>query len=146
MSREVPLGSWAVRRLVHGWRPPVANPSIIKSDNGTEFVATRIQEWLEDRPTCTYFIEPGSLWENGHNESFNGVLRDGCLNRWAFMLVREAQLVVEGWCAEYNEERPHGALNQTTPAAYAARVVLEQGASSLIAHLMLRATSPAGLR
>ena len=127
MSREVPLGSWTVRRLVHGWRPPVANPAIIKSDNGTEFVAARIQEWLEDRPTCTYFIEPGSLWENDHNESFNGVLRDGCLNRWAFMSVREAQLVVESWRTEYNEERPHGAINQASPAACAARVASEQG-------------------
>jgi len=105
----------------------VANPAIIKSDNGTEFVAARIQEWIEDRPTCIYFIEPGSLWENDHNESFNGVLRDGCLNRWAFVSVRETRLVVEGWRAEYNEERPHDALNQTTPAAYAARLALEQG-------------------
>lgn len=102
-------------------------PAILKSDNGPEFVADRIQEWIEDRPTDTYFIEPGSPWQNGHNESFNGVLRDGCLNRWAFMSVREARLIVENWRQEYNEERPHGALNQITPAAYAARIEHEQG-------------------
>lgn len=101
-------------------------PAIIKSDNGPEFVANRIQEWIEKRPVDTYFIEPGSPWQNGHNESFNGVLRDGCLNRWAFMSVREARLVVESWRREYNEERPHGALNQITPAAYAAGVGQQQ--------------------
>ena len=56
------------------------------------------------------------------SDKLNGVLRDGCLNRWAFLSVREARLVVEGWRQEYNEERPHGALNQITPAAYAAGV------------------------
>jgi len=53
------------------------------------------------------------------------VLRDGCLNRWAFLSVREARLIVESWRQEYNEERPHGALNQITPAAYAAGVEQE---------------------
>lgn len=102
------------------------HPRIIKSDNGPEFVAERIQEWIEERPVDTRFIEPGSPWQNGHNESFNGVFRDGCLNRWAFLSVREARLVVESWRREYNEERPHGALNQITPAAYAAGVGQEQ--------------------
>jgi putative transposase len=54
--------------------------------------------------------------------SFNGVFRDSCLNRWLFVSVREARLVVERWRQEYNEERPHGALGQITPAAYAAGV------------------------
>ena len=79
---------------------------------------------IKTRPTDTFFIEPGSPWQNGHNESFNGVLSDGCLNRWAFLSVREARPIVESWCQEYNEERPHWALNQITPAAYA--VVVEQ--------------------
>jgi transposase InsO family protein len=56
-------------------------PAIIKSNNGAEFASKRIEEWIETRPTDTYFIEAGSPWQNGHNESFNGVLRDGCLNR-----------------------------------------------------------------
>jgi transposase InsO family protein len=83
-------------------------------------VAEKIQDWIKTRPTGTFFIEPGSPWQNGHNESFNGVLRDSCLNRWAFLSVREARRVVESWRQEYNEERPHGALNQIAPAADAA--------------------------
>ena len=102
-------------------------PAIIKSDNGAEFASKRIEEWIETRPTDTYFIEPGSPWQNGHNESFNGVLRDGCLNRWAFISVREARSGVESWRQEYNEERPHGALNQMTPAAYAAGLAPNRG-------------------
>ena len=98
------------------------HPAIIKSDNGPELVAQHVQDWLAERGIDTKYIDPGSPWQNGHNESFNGVLRDGCLNRWAFGSVRETRLVVESWRREYNEERPHGALNQITPAAYAARV------------------------
>ena len=100
-------------------------PGAIKSDNGPEFVAKRVHEWIRERGIDTQYIDPGSPWQNGHNESFNGVLRDGCLDRWAFLSVREAKLVVESWRREYNEERPHGALGQITPAAYAAGV--EQG-------------------
>jgi len=97
-------------------------PGVIKSDNGPEFVAKRVQAWTSERRIDAKFIEPGSPWQNGHNESFNSVLRDGCLDRWAFLSVREAKLVVESWRQEYNEERPHGALGQLTPAAYAAGV------------------------
>ena len=116
------LNSHDVIRVLDQLVESRGHPAIIKSDNGPEFVAKRIQEWLKGRPVYTYFIEPGSPWQNGHNESFNGVLRDGCLNRWAFVSVREARLVVESWRQEYNEERPHGALEQVTPAAYAAGV------------------------
>ena len=82
----------------------------------------RVQDWIAERGIATKFIEPGSPWQNGHNESFNGVFRDSCLNRWLFVSVREARLVVERWRQEYNKERPHGALGQITPAAYAAGV------------------------
>ena len=102
------------------------HPAVIKSDNGPELVAQHLQDWIEQRGIDTKYIEPGSPWQNGHNESFNGVLRDGCLNRWAFASVREARMVVESWRHEYNEERPHGALNQITPAAYAAGVGQQQ--------------------
>ena len=86
----------------------------------------RVAAWINVRPVDTRFIQPGSPWQNGHDESFNGVLRDGCLNRWGFSSVREARLVVESWRREYDEERPHGALDQITPAAHTAGVGQEQ--------------------
>ncbi|MBJ20211.1 MAG: IS3 family transposase, partial [Deltaproteobacteria bacterium] len=70
-------------------------PTTIKSDNGPEFVAKKFQEWIEDRRINARFIDPGSPWQNGHNESFNGVFRDGCLNRWLFESVREAREATE---------------------------------------------------
>jgi transposase InsO family protein len=97
-------------------------PGVIKSDNGPELVCDRVQDWITARGIATKFIEPGSPWQNGHNESFNGMFRDSCLNQWLFVSVREARLVVERWRQEYNEERPHGALGQITPAAYEAGV------------------------
>jgi putative transposase len=120
------LNSHDVVRVLDQLVESRGHPAIIKSDNGPEFVANRIQEWTQDRPVDTRFIEPGSPWQNGHNESFNGVLRDDCLNCWAFVSVREAKLVVESWRREYNEERPQGVLNQITPTAYAAGVGQEQ--------------------
>jgi putative transposase len=101
--------------LVESW----GTPAIIKSDNGPELVARRVQDWLSDRGIDTRYIDPGSPWQNGHNESFNSVFRDGCLDRWIFSSVREARLIVESWRIEYNIERPHGALGGETPAAYA---------------------------
>jgi transposase InsO family protein len=93
-------------------------PATIKSDNGPEFVAKKVQEWIEDRNIAVRFIEPGSPWQNGHNESFNGVFRDGCLNRWLFESVREAREASEAWLQEYNVERPHGSLGGRVPAMF----------------------------
>ena len=93
-------------------------PTMIKSDNGSEFVAKKVQEWLESRGIGARYIEPCSPWQNGHNESFNGVLRDGCLNRWLFESPGEARRIVEQWTAEYNEERPHGSLGGLTPSTF----------------------------
>jgi len=93
-------------------------PTTIKSDNGPEFVAKKVQEWIEDRRINARFIDPGSPWQNGHNESFNGVFRDGCLNRWLFESVREAREATEAWLYEYNVERPHGSLSGRSPALF----------------------------
>jgi putative transposase len=95
-------------------------PECIKSDNGPEFVAKRVQQWLKERHVRVRYIDPGSPWQNGHNESFNGVFRDGCLNRWSFYSVAEARRIVDQWLEEYNEVRPHGAIRQMTPRAFAA--------------------------
>jgi len=93
-------------------------PQAIKSDNGAEFTAKKVQDWIEKRGIGARFIEPGSPWQNGHNESFNGVFRDGCLNRWLFESLREAREASEFWRAEYNEERPHGSLGGLTPSEF----------------------------
>lgn len=95
-------------------------PTCIKSDNGPEFVAKRVQTWLKDQHVNVHYIDPGSPWQNGHCESFNGVFRDGCLDRWAFYSVAEARRVVDQWREEYNTIRPHGAINMLTPQAFAA--------------------------
>jgi putative transposase len=82
---------------------------------GPEFVAKKVQGWIEARHINARFIDPGSPWQNGHNESFNGVFRDGCLNRWLFKSVREA---TEAWLYEYNVERPHGSLSGRSPGLF----------------------------
>ena len=94
------------------------NPTIVKSDNGSEFVAAKVQKWIDDREIGIRFIDPGSPWQNGHNESFNGVFRDGCLNRWLFESLREAREASEVWLHEYNVERPHGSLGGRSPASF----------------------------
>lgn len=96
-------------------------PTYIKSDNGPEFVAKAVQRWLKARNVATHYIDPGSPWQNGHNESFNAVFRDGCLNRWAFYSVADARRVIEAWLNEYNDIRPHGSIDMMTPRAFAAR-------------------------
>jgi len=95
-------------------------PSCIKSDNGPEFVAKRVQTWLKEKHVNVHYIDPGSPWQNGHCESFNSVFRDGCLDRWEFYSVAEARRVIELWLEEYNTIRPHGAINMLTPRAFAA--------------------------
>ncbi len=72
-------------------------PEFIRSDPGSEFTATAVREWLERVGVKTLFIEPGSPWENGYVESFNGKLRDELLNGEIFYTLREAQVIIEGW-------------------------------------------------
>jgi len=93
-------------------------PTAIKSDNGPEFVANKVQEWIANRGIGAVYIEPGSPWQNGHNESFNGVFRDGCLDRWLFESLREAREATEAWLREYNQERPHGSLEGLAPLEF----------------------------
>lgn len=91
----------------------------IRSDNGPEFVCRHIQTWLEQANVKTFYITPGSPWENGKIESFHGKLRIECLNMEVFRNGKEAQAIVEQWRQEYNEERPHSALGYLTPSEFA---------------------------
>ena len=95
-------------------------PEHLRSDNGPEFVARELRKWLAGLATGTLYIEPGSPWENGYCESFNGKLRDECLNGEIFYSLKEAQVVIEQWRVEYNTRRPHSALGYRppVPAAY----------------------------
>ena len=98
-------------------------PKFIRSDNGPEFIADAIKRWLRDQGVETLYIEPGSPWENGYIESFNGKLRDEILNREVFYSVKEAKVIVENWRLEYNNHRPHSSLGFMTPAGFAASCI-----------------------
>ena len=91
-------------------------PEHLRSDNGPEFTAERVRTWLQRIGVKTLFIEPGSPWENGYIESFNGRMRDELLNGEIFYTLLEAQVLVEGWRRNYNEVRPHSALGYRPPA------------------------------
>jgi len=91
-------------------------PGYIRSDNGSEFTAKVVREWLARLDVGTLFIEPGSPWENGYIESFNGKFRDELLNGEIFETLREAKVLIEMWRREYNHHRPHSALGYKPPA------------------------------
>ena len=96
-------------------------PENLRSDNGPEFIAHCIQDWLKAQTIKTLYIKPGSPWENGHIESFHDKLRDECLNRELFDNLHEARVILESWRVEYNERRPHSSLGYRTPSEYACR-------------------------
>ncbi len=91
-------------------------PEHIRSDNGPEFTAKAIRKWLARIGVKALFIEPGSPWENGYIESFNGKLRDELLNREIFTTLTEAKILIAGWRREYNQVRPHSSLGYRPPA------------------------------
>ena len=91
-------------------------PEHIRSDNGPEFTAKAIRDWLNRLGVKTLFIQPGSPWENGYIESFNGKLRDELLEREIFTTLEEAKVLLEQWRREYNHVRPHSAKNNRPPA------------------------------
>jgi putative transposase len=94
-------------------------PEHLRSDNGPEFIAYAIQDWLKEREIESLYIRPGSPWENAHIESFHDKLRDECLNRELFGTLAEARVILESWRVEYNEKRPHSSLGDQTPEEFA---------------------------
>ena len=91
-------------------------PQFIRSDNGPEMTALEVKRWLQEVGSKTLFIEPGSPWENGYCESFNGKLRDEFLDGEIFYSLKEAQVLTEQWRRTYNQIRPHSSLNYRPPA------------------------------
>ena len=102
-------------------------PEHIRSDNGPEFIAKKLRKWLSEVGAKTLSIEPGSPRENGYCESFNGKLRDECLNGEIFYSLKEARIIIEKWRVEYNTRRPHSSLGYRPPAPSAILVETKAG-------------------
>ena len=93
-------------------------PEFIRSDNGAEFIATALQQWLATEQIKTIYIEPASPWQNGFVESFHGRFRDECLNREQLWTLSEARVVIEDFRLVYNTRRPHSRLGYRSPASF----------------------------
>ena len=91
-------------------------PAYIRSDNGPEFTAQAVRDWVGAVGAKTAYIEPGSPWKNGYCESFNGRFRDELLHGAIFYNLREAKIIIEQWRQHYNTKRPHSALGYRPPA------------------------------
>lgn len=94
-------------------------PEFVRSDNGSEFIAAGVQQALAVLGVSTAYVAPGSPWQNGKNERFNGLLRQELLSREYFWSLKEAEVIIGKWREEFNAERPHGALNYKTPSGFA---------------------------
>jgi putative transposase len=106
-------------------------PTFLRSDNGSEFTAQAVQDWLSQNNVGPAFIPPGKPWKNGFVESFHDKFRDECLQREWFQSLLEAKVVIEKWRLHYNTQRPHSSLAYQTPANFAAQFTI-QPAQSLI--------------
>jgi putative transposase len=95
-------------------------PEWLRSDNGPEFIAVALKEWLAERGSEPPYIDPGCPWQNPYGESFNGRLRDECLNLEIFATRREAAVILETWRRQYNTQRPHSSLGYRTPQEFRA--------------------------
>jgi transposase InsO family protein len=105
-------------------------PEYLRSDNGPEFIAKALREWLEEAQVRTVYIEPGKPWQNGLGESFNARFRDECLDMEVFFGVQDAQRIVERYRQYYNAERPHGSLGYQSPLRFK-QTWLQQQAGAL---------------
>jgi len=105
-------------------------PEHIRSDNGSEFTAKLVRDWLHRVGSNTLFIEPGSPWENGYNGSFNGKFRNELLNGELFYTLKEAQILIEEWRQHYNTIRPHSSLNYRPPAPETIQPLIQKSLES----------------
>jgi putative transposase len=117
---EARINSGAVIEVLAKLMSAHGRPEYLRSDNGPEFVSKAIKQWLSKGGVQTAYIDRGKPWQNGLNESFNGKLRDECLNLEWFSNRAEAKVVIEQWRKHYNEHRPHSSLGYKTPAQFSA--------------------------
>ena len=101
-------------------------PQHIRSDNGSEFIAQKLQQWLRENQIKTIYIDPARPWQNGYIESFHSRFRDECLNREMLLNLQEARVVIEDWRQEYNRIRPHSSLGYKSTETF----ILDQNLSS----------------
>jgi len=116
---ERAIGGYALTRILDRLALERALPQAIRTDNGKEFCGRAMLTWAHARGVRLFLIEPGKPNQNAYIESFNGRLRDECLNEHWFVSLAHAKMVIEAWRREYNEERPKKALGGLTPSAYA---------------------------
>jgi transposase InsO family protein len=114
--------SMGAKEVIHVLKAAIQQrgvPLLLRSDNGGEFIAHAVREWLRKEEIETAYIAPGSPWENAYVESFNGKMRDEFLNHELFLNLAEAKLLTANYRTEYNRHRPHSALGYKTPAEFA---------------------------
>lgn len=116
---ERAIGGDALTRMLDRLKRTRGLPQIIRTDNGKEFCGRAMLAWTHDHGIALRLIEPGKPNQNAYIESFNGRLRDECLNEHCFITLAHAQVLIETWRREYNEERPKKTLGGLTPTAYA---------------------------
>ena len=116
------IGSADVIALVQAAIAEHGAPEFIRSDNGSEFIAHDLQQWLADQHIKTIYITPASPWENGFVESFHSRFRDECLNREQLWTLTEARVVIEDFRQDYNQARPHSSLGYQSPQRFAAQL------------------------
>jgi putative transposase len=123
IAAERSFPSERVTELLDAWIGAHGKPEGIQVDNGTEFTSNRFDAWAYERGIAVHFITPGRPVENAVIESFNGNLRDECLNVSWFETLEEAQALIESWRRDYNEQRPHSSLGNVPPAQYVANLM-----------------------
>jgi len=125
------MSSQRVTRVLEWVMEQRGAPEAIRCDNGPEFTSRYFLAWCEERRIGLVHIQPGRPMQNGHVESFNGRLRDECLNVNWFATLADARTKIEAWREDYNEQRPHSSLNYRTPREFAAAAESRRGQGSL---------------
>lgn len=120
---DTSLSGVRVTRVLEQLQEQRGLPARIRSDNGPEFTSRALDQWVYEHGVQWHFIRPGRPMENGYVESFNGRLRDECLNQNWFRDLAEARVILEDWRQDYNQRRPHSALDYRTPEEFARQAV-----------------------